>query len=194
VVCRIGDIRLRGIHNVMNVLAASCCAVAGGVEPEAVREVAVTFTGVPHRLELVRVWRGASFVNDSIATSPERTIAALHAYSEPLVLLAGGRDKHLSWDAWADLVLERVRAVIAFGEAVPLIERALAEARARRGETATSTVVRTAGALEDAVAMAAGLAQAGDVVLLSPGGTSFDAFDDFEARGQRFRDLVGALE
>jgi len=191
---RIGEVRLRGIHNIMNILAAACCAMAGGAQAEAARQVAATFEGVPHRLELVRIWRGASFVNDSIATSPERAVAALRAYSEPLVLLAGGRDKHLAWDAWADLVLERVRAVVAFGEAVPLIERALAEARARRGDEAARTVIRVADTLEEAVSAAAALARPGDVVLLSPGGTSFDAFDDFEARGQRFRDLVAALD
>ena len=190
----ISEVKLRGIHNITNILTASCCAMAGGVEPDAMRQVATTFAGVPHRLELVRVWRGVSFINDSIATSPERAIAALRAYDESLVLLAGGRDKHLCWDAWADLVLERVRVVIAFGEAVPIIENALSGAHVRRADGATNTVVRVANSLDDAVLMAANLVRSGDVVLLSPGGTSFDAFDDFEARGQRFRDLVAALE
>jgi UDP-N-acetylmuramoylalanine--D-glutamate ligase len=191
---RIGETKLRGMHNIMNILAASCCAVAGGVEAEAIREVATTFAGVPHRLELVRVWRGASFVNDSIATSPERAIAALRAYDEPLLLLAGGRDKHLPWGEWADLVLERVRVVIAFGEAIRIIEQALSEARGRRGGTRDAPLFRVADSLDQAVLTAAELVRSGDVVLLSPGGTSFDAFEDFEARGQRFRDLVAALE
>jgi UDP-N-acetylmuramoylalanine--D-glutamate ligase len=145
----------------------------------------------------VRRWREITFVNDSIATSPERAIAALRSYAEPLVLLAGGRDKHLSWEEWADLVWQRARVVVAFGEARPIIERALFEARrhyvAQRPDGRDQPLVKQVGSLEEAVAAAAGLARTGEVVLLSPGGTSFDAFDDFEERGQRFRELVAAL-
>jgi len=192
--CAVSDVRLRGRHNLANILTAACCALAAGVEVAAIRDVATSFTGVPHRLETVRQWRGVTFVNDSIATSPERAIAALRSYDQPVVLLAGGRDKHLPWDAWAELALERTRVAIAFGEAVPIIARALAEAREARGtRLSESPELRTAGTLEEAVALAAALAETGDVVLLSPGGTSFDAFTDFEARGQRFRDLVAAL-
>jgi len=191
---RIGEIKLRGRHNIANVLMAACCAAVGGVQVDAIREVAATFTGVPHRLELVRVWRGASFVNDSIATSPERACAALRSYDEPLILLAGGRDKHLSWDEWADMVIERVRVVIAFGEATPIIERALSAARARRENAESATQLQVADSMEQAVLVAADLAEPGDVVLLSPGGTSFDAFEDFEARGQKFCDLVMSLD
>jgi UDP-N-acetylmuramoylalanine--D-glutamate ligase len=189
--CTTGEIKLRGAHNVANTLAAACCARAGGVSVEAIRHVATTFTGVDHRLEVVRTWRGALYINDSIATSPERAMAALRAYREPLVLLAGGRDKHLPWDEWAELVQERVRAVIAFGEAVPIITQALAGAGARR--TGARPEVHQVATLEEAVRLAAQTARAGEVVLLSPGGTSFDAFEDFEARGQRFRELVQGL-
>lgn len=195
--CRTGEVVLRGEHNVANILAAACCAAAAGVGPEVIRQVATTFTGVEHRLEVVRRWREITFVNDSIATSPERAIAALRSYAEPLVLLAGGRDKHLSWEEWADLVWQRVRVVVAFGEARPIIERALFEARrhyvAQRPDGRDQPLVKQVGSLEEAVAAAAGLARTGEVVLLSPGGTSFDAFDDFEERGQRFRELVAAL-
>jgi len=191
--CQFDEIKLRGRHNVANVLTAACCALAGGVGVEAIRRVATSFTGVPHRLEPVRVWRDVLFVNDSIATSPERAIAALRSYSEPLVLLAGGRDKHLPWEEWADLVLQRVRVVVAFGEAAPIIERALAEAHARRNGLVDSIVMCSAPTLDEAVAVAARLSRPGEVVLLSPGGTSFDAFEDFEARGRGFRELVMAL-
>lgn len=190
--CPLSAIKLRGMHNVANILAAACAAWAGGVSLEAMRTVASTFAGVAHRLEEVRRWRNILFVNDSIATSPERAIAAIRAYQEPLVLLAGGRDKHLSWEQWADVVLDRVRVVVAFGEAVPIIERALRERRAQRGDGAT-TLLYTADSLEQAVTTAAQVARPGEVVLLSPGGTSFDAFEDFEARGARFRELVAAL-
>jgi UDP-N-acetylmuramoylalanine--D-glutamate ligase len=194
VLCRVSEIKLRGAHNVANTLAAACAAAAGGVAMEAIRAAATSFTGVAHRLEVVRRWRDITFVNDSIATSPERAIAAVRSYTEPLVLLAGGRDKHLPWDQWAEVVRDRVRAVVAFGEAVPIIERALREKRDQQAEAPRAgMVLRTVDTLEQAVALAANLARPGDVVLLSPGGTSFDAFEDFEARGARFRELVAAL-
>jgi UDP-N-acetylmuramoylalanine--D-glutamate ligase len=192
VLCAPEEVKLRGEHNLANILCAACCAAAGGVGLEVMREVATTFAGVAHRLEVVRIVGDVTFVNDSIATSPERAMAALRAYHEPVVLLAGGRDKHLPWAEWADLVRARARAVVAFGDAVPIIAQALSEAQARRGG-AEDVHLECVATLDEAVAAAARLARAGEVVLLSPGGTSFDAFEDFEARGQRFRELVAAL-
>lgn len=194
VLCRTGDLLLRGRHNVANVLTASCCAMAAGVPLEAIRRAATSFRGLPHRLEPVRRWRDILFVNDSIATSPERAIAALNAYTEPLVLLAGGRDKHLPWDRWADLVLRRARVVIAFGELTSIMAAALDEAQQRAGVGARRVALHKAGTMQQAVALAVRLAQPGDVVLLSPGGTSFDAYRDFEARGVCFRQLVNELQ
>jgi len=192
--CHAGEVKLRGRHNLGNTLTAACCALAGGVSVAAIREVATSFGGVAHRQENVRIWRDVLFVNDSIATSPERALAALRSYTEPLVLLAGGRDKHLPWEAWADCVLERARVVVAFGEAVPIIERALAEARQRANDANGNGIEYYAvESLEQAVPLAARMARPGEVVLLSPGGTSFDGFVDFEARGQRFCELVAAL-
>ena len=189
--CAIGEVKLRGRHNLANILAAACCAIAAGAEPAAICQAATTFAGVPHRLEPVRTWHGALFINDSIATSPERAIAALRAYDEPLILLAGGRDKHLPWHQWAECAREKARVIIAFGEAAPLVEKALAEAKA--GQTGPAPDLCVVDTMDQAVSQAADLAHPGDIVLLSPGGTSFDAFKDFAARGQRFRDLVAAL-
>ncbi len=192
--CGVDEVRLRGRHNLANVLAAACCAGAAGAGTEAMGAAVRAFCGVSHRLEVGRRVGGVTWVNDSIATSPERAIAALRAYTEPLVLLAGGRDKHLPWEGWADLVLERVHTVVAFGEAAPLIGVALDGARRRRGlGDGAGCRLETAATLEEGVALAARCARAGDVVLLSPGGTSFDAFVDFEARGRAFCDLVGRL-
>ena len=188
----VAEVSLRGRHNLANVLTAACCSLAGGVESEAIRRTAAQFAGVPHRLETVRRWRDVLFVNDSIATSPERAIAAMRSYSEPIVLLAGGRDKHLPWHDWADLVLLRVGVVIAFGELAPVIERALQYAH-ERSRMEFSTAFYAVDTMDEAVALGARHARPGDVVLLSPGGTSFDAYEDFEARGQRFRDLVAAI-
>ena len=191
--CRAGEIPLRGRHNVANVLTAACCGLAVGTAPEVLREAVLKFTGVAHRLEVVREVGGVTYVNDSIATSPERAIAALRSFDEPLLLLAGGRDKHLPWDAWADLALQRTTQVVVFGEAAPIIETALAEARERRDAPAAGPDVRVVAGLDEAVALAVTLAQPGQVVLLSPGGTSYDAFVDFEARGRRFCELVATL-
>lgn len=192
VLCPRAHVRLRGAHNLANVLTAACCALAGGVSPEAMRTAIAGFAGMPHRLELVRVLGGVSYVNDSIATSPERAVAALRSYEEPLVLLAGGRDKHLPWEEWAGLVHERARVVIAFGEAVPIIERALRDAGAPAGGRRAELHMRAT--MEEAVALSATVARRGDVVLLSPGGTSFDAYTDYEERGRAFRDLVSGLQ
>lgn len=186
-ICARSELRLRGEHNVANVLAAACAATIAGASLEAIRSVATEFEGVPHRLEVVRRWQGITFINDSIATTPERAIAALRAFEEPVVLLAGGRDKNLSWEHWAEWVRLRARAVVAFGECAPLIQAALASAGA------AEPPLYLAHGLAEAVSLAAQVASAGDVVLLSPGGASFDAFTDFEARGRAFRQLVQQL-
>ena len=201
-VCSIDDIKLRGRHNVANVLAA--CAIAGsaGAPPEAMREAISRFEGVPHRLELVRELKRVRYYNDSIATSPERTCAALRSFSEPIVLLAGGRDKHLPWDEFARLALERARYIICFGEAAQLIAHKLRDHSTRLNSSKAhisltsyrKRLCEIVSTLDEAVAVASSVAQPGDTVLLAPGCTSFDAFRDFEARGERFRELVLSLE
>jgi len=190
-ICQAGEVRLRGRHNLANILAASCLAGAAGADVAAMRRVATTFAGVEHRLEIVRERNGVIWVNDSIATAPERTIAALRSFTEPIVLLAGGRDKHLPWAECAAVIQEQARCVVLFGEAAGLIENALMQ-HAR--ETGVRPVqITRCDDLPQAVAAASAVAQPGDVVLLAPGGTSFDAYVDFAARGQHFRALVEAL-
>jgi len=183
------EIRLRGEHNVLNVMAACAIASAAGLPVEAMHSGVEGFTGVPHRLEYVRKWKGAAWYNDSIATAPERAMAAIRSFDEPLVLLAGGRDKNLPWEEFAELALRRVDHVILFGEAAPKIEQALNQARQPVSQT---TLTRCAG-LKEAVLAAANVVEEGDVVLLSPGGTSFDEFRDFEDRGEAFRKWVMEL-
>ncbi len=190
-ICAVTDVKLLGQHNLENVLAACAIAGAAGADPQSMAEVATTFAGVEHRLELVRTLRGVRYYNDSIATSPERTVAALRSFEEPIVLLAGGRDKHLPWEEMAQLTLRKVRHLVLFGEAVPIIERAIHDAQ--RTMHNAQLAIHRCGTLEEAVEVAARSAQPGDVVLLAPGGTSFDAFRDFAERGERFRELVGAL-
>ncbi len=190
-ICAVAAIKLLGQHNVENVLAACAIAGAAGADPQSMGQVATTFTGVEHRLELVRTLRGVRYYNDSIATSPERTVAALRSFEEPIVLLAGGRDKHLPWEEMAQLTLRKVRHLVLFGEAVPIIERAIHNAQCAMRNARLA--IHRCGTLEEAVEVAARNAQPGDVVLLAPGGTSFDAFRDFAERGERFRELVEAL-
>jgi UDP-N-acetylmuramoylalanine--D-glutamate ligase len=198
-VCRVSDIRLRGSHNVSNVLAACVIADALDAPVEAMREVITTFTGVQHRLELVGEIDDVRYYNDSIATSPERMVAALESFDEPVVLLAGGRDKHLPWDEAAGLILQRAQHVILFGEAVELIagvieaEYRKLEAKDQKPGPGRKPMLHRCVTLDDAVAVAAQVAHSGDVVLLSPGCTSFDSFHDFAERGDRFRELVDAL-
>jgi UDP-N-acetylmuramoylalanine--D-glutamate ligase len=139
-------------------------------------------------LEYVRTWGGADWYNDSIATAPERSIAAIQSFEEPLVLLLGGRDKDLPWDNLAEVVHQKVDHVILFGEAADIIEQALNEPV----KTHPYSLARCEN-LEEAVQAAAEVVEPGDVVLLSPGGTSYDAFRDFAERGERYRIWVNEL-
>ncbi len=188
-VCPLTDIRLRGAHNLLNVAAACAAGAAAGISITAMRGAIQGFTGVEHRLQVVRELGGVTWVNDSIATAPERTIAAIRSFEEPLVLLAGGRDKDLPWEGFADLVSQRVDHLILFGEAAGLILDAVSRAGGRERPFS----IAVCPDLESAVEAAASVAQRGDVVLLAPGGTSYDEFTDFVERGERFMELVEAL-
>lgn len=182
-------IQLRGKHNLYNVLAASAIAAATTLALPAIQSAVEEFRGIPHRLETVRELNGVTWINDSIATAPERTIAALESISEPIVLLLGGRDKDLPWDKLANIVRNKVERVIVFGEAAAIINEAIGP---RKPGQYLKSVVTTKD-LAEALKTAQIQAQAGEVVLLSPGGTSYDAFKDFEERGQFFRDWVNQL-
>ena len=182
-------ISLRGDHNVSNVLAAFTIGHAAGFPLDAMLEAVEEFRGVPHRLELVRELRGVRWYNDSTASAPERSMAAIRVFDEPIVLLLGGRDKDLPWEELMQLVGERVDHVILFGEAADKIEKTAQTLGLRLNG---SKIVRV-NSLQDAVIKAAQVAESGDVVLLSPGGTSFDEFKDFAERGERFREWVREL-
>lgn len=189
-VCEVAEIPLRGRHNVLNVLAASVLADSVGVTAEQMNRAIRDFEPVEHRLELVRTINGVQYVNDSIATSPERAIAALDSFEEPLILLAGGRDKGMVWDEWSHRVLARAKAVVLFGDLAPAMAGLLAQTDSS-GPILPEVI--EVGTMSDAVRAASEIAQPGDVVLLAPGGTSFDAFVDFAARGESFRKEVGQL-
>jgi UDP-N-acetylmuramoylalanine--D-glutamate ligase len=183
-VCDVSEIRLRGAHNVLNVLAACALTGAAGIKPEAMREAIASFNGVAHRLEFVREARGAKWYNDSIATAPERVIAEIHSFDEPLIVLLGGRDKKLPWSDLLKLLRDRKAKVFVFGEAGELIAKYAAQENLQ---------VTKCSKMAEAIAAAARITQNGDVVLLSPGCASFDEFKDFEERGKVFREIVNQL-
>lgn len=196
------EIPLRGRHNVENVLAAAATTAAAGIGVDAIAAGVRGFRAVPHRLELVAETDGVQWYNDSIATAPERTLAGMRSFHEPLVLLLGGRDKNLPLDEMAAECHARCRAVITFGEAGSLFGDAVRS----RGHPSAGANGQAAGrgllpalrieqvtTLDQAVRLAATVAEPGDVVLLSPAGTSFDAYPNFERRGEHFRSLVGAV-
>lgn len=179
------EVPLRGRHNIENVLAATATAGAAGLPMEAVGRAVRGFRAPAHRLEPVAVVRGVHWYNDSIATTPERTLAGLRSFSEPVVLLLGGRDKHLPLEELATVCRERCRAVVTFGDAGPLFAAAM-----RAGGVG---VVQETADVAAAVREAAALATPGDVALFAPAGTSFDAYANFERRGEHFRRLVQSL-
>jgi UDP-N-acetylmuramoylalanine--D-glutamate ligase len=185
----ISEINLPGRHNLANALAACTAACAAGFSADAMRAGIRAVKGIPHRLELVRERNGVRWINDSIATAPERVTAAIHAIQSPLVLLLGGRDKDLPWNDLAALLHERKPKVILFGEAGSLIMKALQSFE--KGQPAYS--IEQVSHLSEAIEKAAQIAQPGESILLSPGGTSFDEFKDFEERGDFFRKKVEEL-
>lgn len=194
-VCHVNDLLLMGEHNVLNVLAASAMSVLAGASMASVHAVATTFRGVEHRLQLVRELNGVRFYEDSIATAPERLMAALRCFTRPVVLLCGGRDKHLPWAEAVQLMSRTCRHVVLFGEMVGLVKAEIDHQQVSSSALGTtrSLCVTVCDTLEQAVAVAADKAQPGDVVLLSPGGTSYDAFKDFAERGDLFTRLVNEM-
>lgn len=166
------------------------------VTPIALAQIATTFSGVAHRLEVVAETNSVVWINDSIATSPERALAGLRAVTPPnahteeqtLILLAGGKDKNLPWDEFANEIVERVDFLIGFGHHGPqIVELVQDRARYRQHKAPNCAVVQR---LDEAVGLAGRIAQPKTIVLLSPGGTSYDMYKDFEARGEHFRKLV----
>lgn len=181
-VCSVRDLPLPGPHNVENCLAAAGAALVMGVPEDDVRRGLKSFPGIAHRLESVAHWRGIKFVNDSKGTNPEAAIRALESFAQPVVLIAGGRNKGASFDQFAEKVRERAKALVLIGEAAGEIEEAVLK-------TGFCSVYR-ASDLPQAVRMACDLAKPGDVVLLSPACASWDMFQNYEERGEVFRQTV----
>jgi UDP-N-acetylmuramoylalanine--D-glutamate ligase len=188
-IMRADEVRLPGIHNIENFMAAFA-AVRGLASHDAMRETARTFRGVPHRIELVRELRGVRYYNDSIASSPTRTIAGLRAFDQKVILIAGGKDKGVAFDGLGAEIVSRVKTLVLTGLTAEQIRSAVINAPDYMADTPEILIC---GDFADAVLTASKAARAGDIVLLSPACTSFDRFRNFEERGDVFREIVEAL-
>lgn len=183
------EIKLPGMHNVENFLAAYS-ALWGEVSPAVMAKTAREFGGVEHRMELVRELDGVKWYNDSIGTSPTRTIAGLKAFGQKILLIAGGYDKKIPYEPLASYLCQKVSHLILMGATGPKIRRALEECPAYDG---AHPALYEAGSMEEAVGLARKLARPGDIVALSPASASFDLYPNFEKRGDHFKALVSAL-
>lgn len=176
-------LKIRGLQNVENALASICVARAMGIRPADVRTELAGFPGLPHRVEFVREVRGVSYYNDSKGTNVGAVLAALTGFPEPVVLIAGGKDKGVDFRPLREPLSRKARAVVLFGQASARMAR----------ELSGSAPIATAASLPEAVRAAADAAVRGDVVVLSPACSSFDMFRNFEERGDAFRDAVRGL-
>src|SRR5581483_708410 len=182
-ICERRDLKLIGRHNLANALAAATLGRLCGCSAAQISHVLRRFPGLEHALELVRERDGVRFVNDSKGTNVDAVIKALESFSEPVILIAGGRDKGGDFTKLREPIAKHVKRLILIGEAAPLIQAALP----------AFTAVRQTGSLREAVEEAARDARAGDVVLLSPACASFDMFADYQDRGRQFKKLVHDL-
>ncbi len=180
---------LPGPANRFNLAAAVCVARYFGVTDETIKSSLPQFKTLPHRLEFVAERNGVRWYNDSISTTPESTIAALEAFEQPKIIIAGGYDKHLSFDELARQIARKCKAAILMGATAETIAPAI-EKESATENTEGKIKVDVVDSLADAVDSAAGLAVSGDIVLLSPGCASYDMFDNFEHRGREFIRLV----
>ena len=181
-----GDILIPGVHNVENYMAA-IALVEGLVDDETVRHVAKNFGGVEHRIELVRIKDGVRYYNDSIASSPSRTIAGLRSFSEKVILIAGGYDKHIPYDVLGPEICRHVKKLFLCGATASQIRTAVENCGEEQPQ------ITDCGDFESAVRAAAASAENGDVVLMSPASASFDQFKNFMVRGECFKKIIKEL-
>ena len=179
-ICQTSDIKLRGLHNEENVLAASLAASIAGVSPESIRKTVMDFKGLRHRFETVDIIDGVEYIDDSKGTTVDSTRRALDSCEKPVILIAGGKDKYSDYGSIKDKIAEKVKELILIGEAKAAIAEAL------NGVSST----HRAESLEEAVDMARDMAREGDIVMLSPMCSSFDMFKSYKHRGEVFRSAV----
>jgi UDP-N-acetylmuramoylalanine--D-glutamate ligase len=188
-VCNLDEIKLKGMHNVENLLTAFC-AVEDEVTVQSMREVAITFNGVPHRSEFVREVDGVKFYNDSIASSPTRTIASLKAFEKPVILIAGGYDKNIPFEPLAEEAYLNIKILILIGDTKHKIKEVFELVLKEKN---ASLEIILAENFNEAIFTAKSLAKSGDIVTLSPACASFDMFENFEIRGKKYKEIVMEL-
>jgi UDP-N-acetylmuramoylalanine--D-glutamate ligase len=177
------EIKIKGVHNLENALAAAALAICAGADTQSVAEVLRGFPGLEHRLEFVREKDGVTYVNDSKGTNVGAVVKSVEGFTQPVILIAGGLDKGSNFSPLYDLFRKKVKLLILIGKAAEKMGKVLG----------TSTETVSAKTLQDAVILASTRASSGDVVLLSPACASFDMFKDFEDRGRQFKDAVKSL-
>jgi UDP-N-acetylmuramoylalanine--D-glutamate ligase len=185
VICTLAEVKLRGRHNLENTLCAVGVTRAVGIPPDAIRRALVAFEGVRHRLQEVKTVDGVLYINDSKGTNPDSTIKALESFSEPVILIAGGRSKGGDFEKLAHLITQKVKALVLLGEARSIIRQTV--------EDEGFQEIVEVDSIEEAVLAAHRIAQPGEVVLLSPACASWDMFKDYEERGDLFCRAVMAL-
>lgn len=181
----VAELKVPGIHNVQNILAAAAAAFFTGISAEDIRAAIQSFTGVEHRIEFVRERDGVVYYNDSKGTNTDAGIIALKAMKSPVILIAGGYDKHADYTDWIQMFFDKVRKVFLIGQTAPIIMEKAMEMGYESLEIC--------GSLEEAVEKSAAMAQRGDVVLLSPACASWGMFENYEVRGEQFKELVNSL-
>lgn len=185
----VADIYIPGMHNVENYMAA-IAAVDGLVSDDIIRKTAKEFVGVPHRIEFVRELNGVKYYNDSIASSPARTTAGLNSFDKKVVLIAGGYDKKIPFEEFGSVVNNKVKSLVLCGFTADKIEDAVKSAQ---NYNENNIPIYKCSLFEDAVKKAKEIAEAGDVVILSPACASFDLFKNFEERGNTFKNIVNSF-
>ncbi len=182
-ICRVEEVRIKGVHNLENALAAAALSFCAGADKESIAAVLREFPGLEHRLEFVREKDGVAYINDSKGTNVGAVVKSVEGYTQPVILIAGGLDKGSDFSPLYDLFKHKVKLLILIGKAAAKMAAGLG--------TSTETVFATT--LSEAVLLAAQRSARGDVVLLSPACASFDMFKDFEDRGRQFKDAVMSL-
>ncbi len=177
------------MHNVENYLAAFL-AVYDEVSIESMKKIAETFGGVHHRCEFIREVDGVKYYNDSIASTPTRTLAGLKAFEKPVILLAGGYDKHVPFEPLAYEGYEKIKAIVLFGVTKEKIKAAFKRLEEEKG---IHVPVYSGESLEEVVSIAKSIAENGDIITLSPACASFDMFKNFEVRGDKFKEIVNNI-
>lgn len=192
VITSIDKVKLVGMHNIANICMAASIVI-DFVTLENIKHVAENFTGVKHRMEHIRTVNDVKYYNDSIASSPTRTIAGLKAFDDKVILIAGGYDKNIPYDEIGSYIVDKVKSLLLIGKTAPKIKLSVIEELKRRNLPKDYLEIKDFDNLEDAVLYAKNIAKPFDKVVMSPASASFDLYKNFEERGEHFRKIVNAL-